>query len=459
MLDPQGEWLGWRGVTRDTTELVLQQRELKRLALTDTQTGLSNRNGFLVELQGMLRQAEGAEVGLMLLDLDHFKHVNEALGHAEADEVLSALALCLKDMASALDLRVARLDGDEFALCWQEKPGRGQTDPLVLAGTLQAALDLALLNSNRDVDLRASVGMALESGASLSAGELMRRADIALREAKKRGGDQLCRYAAALEDAAQRRAALVAALSAAIDNQGIELAYQPKWCLATGRLVSVEALARWRHPERGPIGPSEFVPLAEEAGLIHALGQAVLLRACREASAWPSSISVAVNVSAAQFDAQDFLPQVRRALAQTGLAPQRLELELTESVLVQDPERVVLRLQALREEGVSVALDDFGTGYSSLAYLQRLPLSTLKIDRAFVAALDAQPPSRNAEAIVLAIVQLGRAIGAQTVAEGIETPSQLETLKRLGCCVGQGYILSRPLSLAQLLEHRALYES
>ncbi len=461
VLNPQGEWLGWRGVTRDITrditQLVLQQRELQRLALSDSLTGLANRNGFLLDLQRLLAEAKGANVGLMLLDLDHFKQVNESLGHASADEVLAALAQCLKDMAAALNLHVARLDGDEFALCWLDKPGRSQQDPLVLAGTLQATVDLALLNNNRDLDLRASIGLALHAGSPLTAGELMRRADVALIEAKKRGGDQLCRYELALEEAARKRAALVGDLRAAIDADQIELAYQPKWCMASGRLLGVEALARWQHPLCGAVPPFEFVPLAEEAGLIQALGQAVLLRACREAAAWPIAISVAVNVSAVEFDAPDFLPQVRRALAKSGLAPQRLELELTESVFVQDPDRVVQRLQALREEGVSVALDDFGTGYSSLAYLQRLPLSTLKIDRAFVAAMDVQPNSGDAQAIVLAIVQLGRAIGAQTVAEGIETQSQLETLKRLGCHIGQGFMLSRPLTLEQLLQHRALY--
>jgi diguanylate cyclase (GGDEF)-like protein len=457
VLNPQGEWLGWRGVTRDITQLVLQQRELQRLALTDSLTGLANRNGFLLDLQRLLDEAKGARVGLMQLDLDHFKQVNETLGHATADEVLVALAQCLKDMAAALDLRVARLDGDEFALCWLDKPGRSQQDPLVLAGTLQAALDLSLLHNNRDLDLRASIGLALQAGSPLTAGELMRRADAALIEAKKRGGDQLYRHDLALEEAARQRASMVGDLRAAIDANQIELAYQPKWCMRSGRMVGVEALARWQHPQRGAVPPAEFVPLAEEAGLVQALGQAMLLRACREAAAWPKAISVAVNVSAIEFDAPDFLPQVRRALARSGLAPQRLELELTESVFVQDPERVVQRLQALREEGVSVALDDFGTGYSSLAYLQRLPLSTLKIDRAFVAAMDAQPNSGKAQAIVLAIVQLGRAIGAQTVAEGIETQSQLETLKRLGCHVGQGFILSHPLTLEQLLQHRALY--
>jgi diguanylate cyclase (GGDEF)-like protein/PAS domain S-box-containing protein len=444
LLDANGRWIGWRGVTRDITELELRSRELQRLALSDTMTGLPNRHALLRELE----QAGDHHAGLALLDLDGFRQINERLGPQTGDAVLLTVAQRLAELAPPLGMGLARLDGDRFALHWRQGGIAARLEPGLLAQTLRGAVEGGSPLPDGSLELRSSLGLLPADGEALPASERLRRAGIALTRAKSRGGRQHCVYEPALEQEERERQRLIAALREAIAQQQIELVYQPKWRLADGSLVGAEALARWTPPGSGPIPPAVFVPLAESAGLIQALGQAVLRRACREAAAW--DVTVAVNVSALQFEAPDFVEQVLQALKDSGLPPQHLELELTESVFVQAEEPLVERLRALRSLGIAVALDDFGTGYSSLAYLQRLPLSTLKIDRAFVRDLLPGCENSPAGAIVAAIVQLARAVGANTVAEGIETEAQRQALLSLGCEVGQGYWLSPPLSAAQL---------
>lgn len=449
LLDANGRWIGWRGVTRDITQLELRNRELQRLALSDTLTGLPNRHALLRELE----QAGQAHAGLALLDLDGFRQVNERLGPQTGDAVLLTVAQRLAELAPPLGMGLARLDGDRFALHWRHGGIAARLEPDLLAQTLRGAVESGSPLPDGGLELRSSLGLLPADAEPLPAAERLRRAGIALARAKSRGGRQHCVYEPALEQEERERQRLVAALREAIARQEIELVYQPKWRLDDGRLVGAEALARWTPPGSGPIPPAVFVPLAESAGLILALGQVVLRKACREAAAW--GVPVAVNVSALQFEAPEFVEQVLQALKDSGLPPQRLELELTESVFVQAEEPLVERLRALRGLGIAVALDDFGTGYSSLAYLQRLPLSTLKIDRAFVHDLLPGAEATPTGAIVAAIVQLARAVGATTVAEGIECDAQRQTLLALGCEVGQGYGLSPPLSANQLSELEA----
>jgi diguanylate cyclase (GGDEF)-like protein/PAS domain S-box-containing protein len=444
LLDANGRWVGWRGVTRDITELETRNRELQRLALSDTQSGLPNRHALLRALE----EEGGADGGLALLDLDGFRQVNDRLGPQAGDTVLLAVAQRLAELAPPLGMGLARIGGDTFALHWPARSIAARLDAPLLAQTLRAAVEGETPLPESGLELRTSLGLVLGDGLPLPADERLRRADVALGRAKSRGGRQHCIYEPELEQEERERQRLIAALREAMAGQQIELVYQPKCRLADGELVGAEALARWSPPGSGPIPPTVFVPLAESAGLIVALGQAVLQRACREAAAWECPLPVAVNVSAVQFEAPDFVEQVLQALKDSGLSPQRLELELTESVFVQAQEALVDRVRALRALGVAIALDDFGTGYSSLAYLQRLPLSTLKIDRAFVRELD-QEAATPARAIVAAVVQLAAAIGAATVAEGIETDAQREALLQLGCEIGQGFLLARPLPSQQ----------
>ncbi len=451
LLDERGLWSGWRGVAQDVTELMHKQIELERMALTDMATGLPNRHGFLMALREQLLNRGCSRVVVVVLDLDDFKRVTHALGPTGADAVLLALAHGLNDVAQACGLELARLDGDEFALHWvEDAPGR--LDPLALADSLRATVALCPLPGVHDVQLSATIGLTLHTGAEASADELLRQAYLALVQAKRSELTSVCVYEPAVEEAQCLRTALIQDLREAVEARQIDLVYQAKVDLVSGELVGLEALARWNHPLRGPIPPAEFVPLAEAAGLIQALGQVVLERACSEAARWPKTVRVAVNVSALQLEAKDFIDRVRQALLRGGLPAHRLELELTESVCLRQDGSLEQRLHSLRELGVSVALDDFGTGYSSLSYLQRLPLSTLKVDRAFVAGLDADDSAQAAcaQAIVRTVLQLAKAIGASPVAEGIETPAQLALLRDMGCSVGQGFLLGRPLSLAQV---------
>jgi EAL domain-containing protein (putative c-di-GMP-specific phosphodiesterase class I) len=281
----------------------------------------------------------------------------------------------------------------------------------------------------------------------------MRVADLALYAAKGAGRDTWRMFDPALREDAEQRLGLLADLRQALRKQEFELHFQPQVDLARGRLEGFEALVRWRHPVRGLVAPTRFIPVAEESGLILPLGGWVLREACRHALTWPADLSVAVNVSAVEFERSDLVGEVVAALVETGLPAHRLELELTESALLTDTERAVEQLQRLREIGVRVALDDFGTGFSSLAYLRQLPLDKLKIDRAFIAELDARTPgAATSAAIVTTIQNLGRALSLRTMAEGVETAAQRRMLKRLGCESGQGYWFARPLTPEMALE-------
>lgn len=438
---------GLRGVGTDVSEVRERERELLRMADQDAVTGLANRHQFQRRLALLL--GGGGPVApstVLLLDLDCFKQVNDTLGHAAGDHLLATVGERLAESLAARrgtgDL-VARLGADEFAVIL-----RGELTPEEihrLGKQLRSALRVPVIIDGHEIDVRASIGAACAPRHAQAPDPLLRAADLALQAAKAAGRDRLTLYEPALQNEAQDRLALLADLRQALDTGQLEMHYQPQIELASGQLLGFEALMRWRHPQRGLVPPSVFIPLAEESGLIVALGAWALLVACRDAARWPGSLRVAVNVSAHQFERSPLELHVLEALERSGLRADRLEIELTESALLQDNHRAIDLLTRLRALGVRIALDDFGTGFSSLAYLRRLPLDQLKIDRAFIADLDHPRVGEKARAIVSAIHDLAGALGLQTVAEGIETAEQQEVLAALGCGLGQGFLFAQAL--------------
>lgn len=438
---------GWRGVGSDVSRVRERERELLRIADQDAVTGLANRHQFQRRLA--LHLGGGGPVSpctVLLLDLDCFKQVNDSLGHAAGDHLLATVGERLADSLAARrgsgDL-VARLGADEFALLL-----RGELSPEAiqrLGKQLRSALRVPVLIDGHEVDVRASIGAACAPRHAQAPDALMRAADLALFAAKAEGRNRLVLYEPALQQEAQDRLALLADLRVALDAGQLELHYQPQIELASGQLLGFEALMRWRHPTRGLVPPSVFIPLAEESGLIVTMGAWALLVACRDAARWPGALRVAVNVSAHQFERSPLELHVLEALERSGLRAEQLEIELTESALLQDSQRAIDLLTRLRAQGVRVALDDFGTGFSSLAYLRRLPLDQLKIDRAFIADLDHPRIGGTARAIVSAIHELAQALGLHTVAEGIETAEQQQVLAEMGCALGQGFLYAQAL--------------
>ncbi|WP_457388720.1 putative bifunctional diguanylate cyclase/phosphodiesterase [Roseateles sp. P5_E1] len=438
---------GWRGVGSDISEVRERERELLRLTDQDTVTGLANRHQFHRRLA--LYLGGGGPISpctVLLLDLDCFKQVNDSLGHAAGDHLLAAVGERLHDSLAARrgngDL-VARLGADEFAVLL-----RGELSPEAmqrLGKQLRSALRVPVSIDGNEIDVRVSIGAACAPRHAQAADPLLRAADLALFAAKAAGRDRLVLYEPALQQAAQDRLALLADLRLALDADQLEMHYQPQIELATGKLRGFEALMRWRHPVRGLVPPAVFIPLAEDSGLIITIGAWALLIACRDAARWPGELRVAVNVSALQFERSPIELHVLEALERTGLPADRLEIELTESALLKDSQHAIDLLTRLRALGVRTALDDFGTGFSSLAYLRRLPLDQLKIDRAFIADLDHPQAGATARAIVAAIHDLAQALGLHTVAEGIETAEQHQVLTELGCSLGQGFLFAQAL--------------
>jgi diguanylate cyclase (GGDEF)-like protein len=446
LYDEEDEWAGWRGVASDVTAVHLREAELHRLAHHDSLTGLANRHQLMQSLRQWLPRKPCA---LLLLDLDNFKTVNDSLGHTAGDELLRRATEALRPQVPPGAL-LARLGGDEFALLLPDAPYPSSVPNVTaLAERLREALALPLMVQGQQIDLRVSLGLAFAPHDADEADGLLRCADLAMYAAKTAGRDRLHRFQPALAREAERRLVLAAELLGALQRHELQTVYQPKFKLDGGELVGFEALVRWQHPVHGTVAPSLFVPLAEETGMVMALGEHVLRQTCMEAAHWPAPLSLAVNVSAKQLEAGNLHLLVQRCLADSGLPPERLELELTESAFLHHNDRVLEQLMHLRRMGVRLALDDFGTGYSSLAYLQQLPLTNLKIDRSFVIALSAKLPDRKAVAIVQAVIALAQGIGATTTAEGLDTPQQIERLRAMGCELGQGYGLCRPIPADQ----------
>lgn len=446
LFDEQGRAAGWRGVGADVTQKRLAREELARLANFDALTGLANRHRFSKELDRLGHRASVTprDCALLFLDLDNFKAINDSLGHSVGDQLLRRVGARLRTCVADGDL-LARLGGDEFALLtWHHT---SEPSASALAERLLTLLAEPCQLDNVLVEVRASIGVALAPRDGADPQSLLQCADLALYAAKAAGRNTHRFFRPDMADMARARARLQHELGMALAAQQFTLHFQPQRRLVGNELIGFEALVRWQHSERGLIGPGEFIPVAEETGQIVPLGTWVLREACRQAAQWPGHLRVAVNLSAVQFRSSALIELVDEALSLSGLAPERLELEITESALIEDHEGAQATLMALRSRGVRVAMDDFGTGYSSLAYLRRFTLDKLKIDGMFVRSLDSDA---DAQAVVMAIISLARALRLETTAEGIETPGQLMMLKALGCDDVQGYLIARPMPASEV---------
>ncbi|PDT65800.1 GGDEF domain-containing protein [Bradyrhizobium ottawaense] len=437
---------GYLVVVVDITERRKAEARIAHMALHDGLTNLANRALHRERLGDALENgdAAGKHVAVLCIDLDLFKNVNDSFGHAMGDHLLEQVADRLRSRVAGNNL-AARLGGDEFAVILTDdiSPNRASDFAAELIRSLSAPYEI----DGNQVVIGASVGIALSPGDGTSSEELMRNADMALYRAKEDGRGTHRFFEREMDYQAQRRRELELDLRRAFADSEFELHYQPLVDIASDKISGFEALLRWRHPEKGMISPAEFIPLAEEIGLIAPLGEWVLRDACNEAVKWPSEIKVAVNLSPAQFRSRHLVQVVISALANSGLAPKRLELEITESMFLAETEANLAILHELRELGVSISLDDFGTGYSSLSYLRSFPFDKIKIDRSFVKDLAIRS---DCGAIVRAISSLGRSLNITTTAEGVETTEQLDWLRAEGCNEVQGFLFSAARPAAEV---------
>jgi diguanylate cyclase (GGDEF)-like protein len=411
------------------------------MAHHDALTDLPNRLMFDERLKlELTRVRRGERFALHLLDLDQFKAVNDKLGHQVGDQLLKAVAERSFRLLRETDM-IARMGGDEFAIIQTAITAEGEA--ATFARRLNDVIKQPYDIGGHQVLVGASIGIALAPADGDTADQLIKNADLALYQAKGHGGRAFCFFEKELNDRLQARSALAADLRKALTAGEIELHYQPIVSLEQNQMTGVEALMRWHHPERGPIPPSEFIPLAEEIGLIVPLGDWAIRQACAQVAAWPEPIKIAINVSPHQFKQPGLVATLASALAASGLQANRLEIEITESILLKDSEANIAVLRQLHSLGVKIVLDDFGTGYSSLSYLQSFPLDKIKIDQAFIKNITTKGDTIK---IVRAIVTLARGLGMTTTAEGVETKEQLDIVRCEGCDEAQGYLFSRPLS-------------
>jgi len=409
------------------------------LSAHDQLTGLPNRTLLADRLERALSAAsrgDGMQVAMFCLDLDHFKHVNDTLGHAAGDALLRTVAIKLRHCLRESDT-LARLGGDEFAVI--QIGARDSHDAEALAARLIETVRQPMTIEGQQVFIGVSIGIALNAP-GLDASELTKQGDIALYQAKAAGRDGYCFFAPEMNARVLQRQAIESDLRGAMERDELEVHYQPQIDLATGAMVGAEALMRWTRPGHGSVPPGVFIPICEETGLIVSMGAWLLGEACREAVTWPAAMRAAVNVSPLQIRLAGFLDTVRGALAQSGLDPHRLELEVTEGILIRDTDETLAALSQLRTIGVRLAMDDFGTGYASLGYLRKFRFDKIKIDQSFVQNLGIDP---NAEAIVRAVVGLSDALGISTNAEGVENNEQAAMLRALGCREAQGFLYSK----------------
>jgi diguanylate cyclase (GGDEF)-like protein len=419
-------------------QLAQSEQHVERLEYQDTLTGLPNHNRLFELFEERLAARPGSDiVAFAALDLDSFDEVNDLLGYAGGDEALVEIGRRLREALPA-GCVIGRLGSDEFA-CVISGAAADETAALRTADALRQAIARPMWMKQL-VQVSVSIGIALAPRDGLTRDELTRRADLALRAAKRRGRSALLSYAPDMEEEFHERRFLNRELARALASRSFDVHYQPIVRAEGAAIIGVEALLRWDHPSRGPIPPGTFVPVAEEAGLMPQLGEFVLRRAIADAERWPD-LYVSVNVSPVQLRDRAFVGLVSAVLQESGFDPSRLVLEMTESVLVENPDEITARLQELRGLAVRLALDDFGSGYSSLSYLQKLPFDKLKIDRSFVLALES---SANGGIIIQAIVALGRALGMAVVIEGVETDAQRVLLRLAGCSEMQGYLFARP---------------
>jgi len=446
---------GWVVTLEDITEWQKAQAQIFHMARHDALTNLPNRTLFRERLEAALTKVGRDEgVAVLCIDLDRFKAVNDTLGHLVGDELLREVAARLTACLRESDT-VARLGGDEFAVVQSDKDLRA-ADVAALAGRLVEAVSKPYDIQNNQIVIGTSIGISFAPDDGTVAEQLLRNADLAMYRAKADGRGTYRFFEPGMDAKAQARRMLELELRGALARQEFELYYQPIHRLADGEIIELEALIRWQHPLRGQVAPADFIPTAEETGLIGQIGEWVLRRACNDAAAWSRPISVAVNMSPVQFKNPALVKLVEDALATSGLAPERLELEITEAVLLDESEMTLGLLHQLRNIGVRISMDDFGTGYSSLGYLRSFPFDKIKIDRSFVRDLTTRA---DAMAIVRAVTGLGRSLGIPTTAEGVETAEQADLLRLEGCTQVQGFHFGRPkpaVEVEQMLSGRKL---
>ena len=430
----------------DVTKRRRVEKEIEFLAHHDALTGLANRVAHRDFIEKCLEEAaRGSNFAVLCLDLDHFKNVNDTLGHTYGDALLRAATERLRSLVRDTDL-IARTGGDEFSIV-QTNLANPMTAAASLADRIIAALSAPFDLGDHQVVTGTSVGIAVAPGDGTEPDQIMKNADMALYRAKADGRGMYHFFEAGMDTKAQARRLLELALRKAMTAGEFELEYQPIINLAQNKISGFEALLRWNHPTLGRVAPDDFIPLAEETGLIVQIGDWVLRTACAEASTWPGELRVAVNVSPLQFRNKNLAASVMSTLAASGLAPNRLELEITEAVLLHNNEATLEVLHQIRGLGVRISMDDFGTGYSSLSYLRSFPFDKIKIDQCFVHDLEVNPDSI---AIIRAVAALGKSFSMTTTAEGVETQEQLEKMREEGCTEVQGFACCRPVPTARI---------
>jgi diguanylate cyclase (GGDEF)-like protein len=446
VIEPGGKRGYFVAVLNDITEKKRAEQELRYLANFDTLTGLPNRALLSERLARAIVRARRQDtlVAVLFLDLDRFKEINDSLGHTAGDRILKAVAARLQSIASPSDT-VSRLGGDEFTLVLEDLPSAEAA--FEVARKLLASFAKPLVIDDRsEISITPSVGISLYPSHGLAPTELLKHADSAMYQAKANGRNTYLVYTEAMETESRRRANLTAALRRALDRNEFQLLYQPRLSLTSGRLTGVEALLRWHSEELGEVSPTAFIPIAEETGMILRIGEWVMREACRTLATWQvnglADISVAINVSVLQLLRGNVPKLLAEVLETSGAPANRVELELTESMVMANAAETRSMLNQLRQLGVSLAIDDFGTGYSSLVYLKQLPIDMLKIDKEFIDDLTRDPDD---EAITTTIITMAHSLGLNVIAEGVESQAQLDFLREHGCDEIQGYWLSPPL--------------
>jgi diguanylate cyclase (GGDEF)-like protein len=441
---------GWVTTHEDITRQKAAEARIEHMAHHDALTGLPNRMLFHAQLEHALRwRGREGQVAVLFIDLDNFKNINDTLGHQVGDTLLKTVAARLQECVRSGDV-VARLGGDEFVIVQTEL--EDPTDAANLATRVREAILDSCEIDNHNIVVDASIGIALSPDDGSEPNELIKNADLALFGAKASGRGTYRFFEQAMDQRMLERHELELELRKALINGEFEVHFQPLVNLDTDRIGCCEALLRWNHPDRGYIPPDRFIRLAEETGLITRIGDWVIRTACHEAANWPETVMLAINISPVQFRSQHLLDVVTHALASSGLAPQRLELEITEAILLENTEATLATLDQFHRLGVRIAMDDFGTGYSSLSYLQKFPFDKIKIDGSFIQGLS---DSDESSAVVRAVAGLAKSFRMTTTAEGVETAEQLRIVRELGCTEMQGHLFSKACSavdLARLME-------